>query len=127
MRYTAHFLSRIGLTSDLALEPMAMASWQKNFSEYIFGTNIEYFQRKNNYTTLFSLGGGIFYRWNDAIIADVFFDWQNLRLGVSYDINVSSFRVATHGRGALEISLSYTFRKKSVTRTGKEPCPYDVM
>ena len=127
VRYTTHFISRIGLTSDLALEPMAMASWQKTFSEYIFGTNIEYFQRKNNYTTLFSLGGGIFYRWNDAIIADVFFDWQNLRLGISYDVNVSPFRVATHGRGALEISLSYIFRKKSVTRTGKEPCPYDVM
>ena len=98
VRYTAHFLSRIGLTPDLALEPMAMASWQKTFSEYIFGTNIEYFQRKNNYTTLFSLGGGVFYRWNDAIIADVFFDWQNLRLGVSYDVNISHFRVATHGR-----------------------------
>lgn len=126
-RFTAHFLSRIGLTSNLALEPMAMASWQRTFHEYVFGTNIEYFQRKNNYTTLFSLGGGIFYRWNDAIIADVFFDWQNLRLGVSYDVNISSFRVATHGRGALEISLSYIFRRKSVTRTGKEPCPYDVM
>ncbi len=127
VRYNLHLVSRIGLTSDLAIAPMAMASWQRSFSEYLFGANIEYFRRKNSYTTLFSIGGGILYRWNDAVIADVFFDWQNLRVGVAYDVNVSSFRVATHGRGALEISISYIFRKKSVTRTGKEPCPYDVM
>lgn len=127
VRYTTHFISRIGLSQNLALEPMAMASWQRSFSEYVFGTNIEYFQRKNSYVTLFSIGGGLFYRWNDAVIADVFFDWQNLRVGVCYDVNVSPFRVATHLRGALEISISYIFRKKSVTRSGKEPCPYDVM
>lgn len=127
VRYNMHFLSRIALTPNVSLEPMAVASLQRSFYEVVFGTNVEYFKRKNSYTTLFSLGGGVFYRWNDAVIADVFFDWQNLRVGISYDVNVSSFHVATHGRGALEVSISYIFRKKSVTRTGKEPCPYDVM
>lgn len=127
IRYTAHFLSRIGLSRNLALEPMAYTSWQRNFSEYTFGTNIEYFQRKNSYTTIFSIGGGLLYRWNDAIIADVFFDWQNLRLGVCYDFNISQFLAATHIRGGLEVSLSYTFRRKTITRLGKEPCPYDLM
>ena len=88
---------------------------------------VEYFQRKNSYTTLFSLGAGVFYRWNDAVVADLFFDWQNVRLGVSYDVNISPFVVATKVRGGLEISLTYIFRRKSVTRLGKEPCPYDLM
>lgn len=106
---------------------MIYTSWQRKFSEYTFGTNIEYFQRKNSYTTLFSFGGGLFYRWNDALIADVFFDWQNLRLGICYDMNISPFVNATHVRGAVEVSLSYIFRKKTITRLGKEPCPYDLM
>ncbi len=127
IRYNAHFLSRIGINRDLALEPMIYTSWQRNFSEYTFGTDIEYFQRKNSYTTIFSFGGGLFYRWNDAIIAHLFFDWQNLRLGVSYDFNTSQFVTATHVRGGLEISLLYIFRKKTITRLGKEPCPYDLM
>lgn len=127
IRYNAHFISRIGLTRDLSLEPMIYTSWQRKFSEYTFGTNIEYFQRKNSYTTLFSFGGGLFYRWNDALIADVFFDWQNLRLGICYDMNISPFVNATHVRGAVEVSLSYIFRKKTITRLGKEPCPYDLM
>ncbi len=127
IRYNAHFFSRIMLTRDLALQPMVYTSWQRKFSEYTFGTNIEYFQRKNSYTTVFSFGGGLFYRWNDALIANFFFDWQNLRLGVSYDLNTSPFVTATHVRGGFEITLSYIFRKKRVTRIGKEPCPYDLM
>ncbi|MBO7446005.1 MAG: PorP/SprF family type IX secretion system membrane protein [Bacteroidales bacterium] len=127
LRWTTHALARISLSSNLALEPSLYMSWQRRFSEYTFGTNIEYFQKKNSYTTLFSLGGGIFYRWNDALILDGFFDWQNLRIGISYDVNVSRFFTATSGRGALEVSITYIFRKKRITRIGKEPCPYDLM
>jgi len=127
IRYNAHFFSRIALTRNLDLKPAALASVQRQFSEFIFGSNIEYSQRRSSYSTLFSLGGGLFYRWNDALVMDIFFDWQNLRLGISYDINISSFVVATHARGGMEVSLSYIFRKKTITRLGKEPCPYDLM
>jgi len=127
IKYNVHFLSRIGLTSDLALEPLFYGSWQGRFQEYTFGSNVEYFQRKNSYTTLFSVGGGLFYRWNDAIVLDVFFNWQNVRLGVSYDLNVSQFVAATHARGGIELTLSYIFKRKTIKRIGKEPCPYDLM
>lgn len=127
IRYTAEFISRIMLTNNLTLKPMILTSFQRKFSECLFGSNIEYHQKKNSYSTIFSLGGGLFYRWNDALIMDFFFDWQNLRLGVGYDINISKFVVATQARGGLEVSLSYIFRKKTITRLGKEPCPYDMM
>lgn len=127
VRFTAHFLSRIGLTRELALEPMAYASWQRTFQEYTFGANVEYFKRKNNYTTLFSLGGGLLYRWNDALIANVFFNCYNVRVGVSYDVNVSAFRKATHLRGGLELSLVYILKKNAGNRLNKELCPYELM
>lgn len=127
IKYNLHFLSRIGLARDIALEPLLYASWQREFSEYTFGSNIEFFQRKNSYTTLFSFGGGIFYRWNDAVVANFFFDWQNLRLGISYDLNVSPFVIATHVKGGIEFALSYVFKRKTITRLGKEPCPYNLM
>lgn len=127
VRYSAHFISRIGLSSNLAISPLLYASWQRKFSEYTFGANLEYFQKKNSYTTLFSFGGGLMYRWNDALVADLFFDWQNVRLGISYDINISPFVVATHARGGFEISLLYTLKRKTITRLGKEPCPYNIM
>ena len=127
VKWSTHFFSRIGLTHNLALEPMFYGAWQRKFREYTFGTNLEYFQRKNSYTTLFSFGGGLFYRENDALVVDLFFDWQNLRLGACYDLNVSKFIQATQIRGGFEITLSYIFRRKTITRLGKEPCPYDIM
>jgi len=27
----------------------------------------------------------------------------------------------------MEIAISYIFRKRTITRIGKEPCPYDIM
>lgn len=127
VKWSSHFFARIGIGRDLALEPMLYGAWQRKFYEYTFGTNIEYFQRKNSYTTLFSFGGGLFYRWNDAVIADIFFDWQNLRISACYDFNVSKFIQATKIRGGFEIAISYIFRKKNITRLGKEPCPFDIM
>lgn len=127
MNIAVHFNSSFRLVSDLALQPAVYAEFQKQFYEVVFGANIEYFQMKNSYTTLFSLGGGVFYRWNDAVIVDFFFDWQNLRLGVSYDVTVSTLIKGNKGRGGLEFSLNYTFKRKKITKMGKEPCPYDIM
>lgn len=127
IRLSTHFLSRIELTRHLALRPLAMFSWQNKFSEYLFGCNAEYLKKKGSYMTVFSAGGGLFCRWGDAVILHGFFDWQDLRLGLSYDINISPFWHATTFRGALEVSVSYTFKKKTITRLGKEPCPYEMM
>ena len=127
IKYTAHFYSQIALNRELSLSPMLYASWQRTFSEYLFGCNIEYFKKKNSYTTLYTLGGGLFYRWNDALIFNGFVSWQNLRFSLAYDVNVSPFVVATHGRGGVELAISYIFKKRTITRAGKEPCPYDIM
>ena len=127
LKYTAHFYSQIALSRELSLSPMFYASWQRSFSEYLFGCNVEYFKKKNSYTTLYTLGGGMFYRWKDALIINGFISWQNLRFSIAYDVNVSPFVVATHGRGGMELAISYIFKKRTITRIGKEPCPYDIM
>lgn len=43
----------------------------------------------------------------DAIIPTVSVEFRNIRLGVSYDVNISKLQLATQNRGAFEISLSY--------------------
>lgn len=127
LNINAYFLSTIRIVDDVALQPAVYAEVQKQFYEVVFGTNVEYFQMKNSYTTVFSIGGGAFYRWNDALILDFFFEWQRLRLGVSYDITLSSLVPANKARGGLELSLNYIFKRKRVTKLGKEPCPFDIM
>lgn len=51
--------------------------------------------------------GGIFYRWNDAIVPVLKLDLQQLSIGVSYDINVSKLKTASQIRGGAEVTLSY--------------------
>lgn len=54
-----------------------------------------------------AISAGSFYRWSDAIIPVVKFDYFNWGLGVSYDINVSKLSAASQMRGGLELTLSY--------------------
>ena len=94
VKYTAHFYSQIALSREISLSPMFYASWQRSLSEYLFGCNVEYFNKKNSYTTLYTLGGGILYRWNDALVFNGFVSWQNLRFSIAYDVNVSPLSVS---------------------------------
>lgn len=54
------------------------------------------------------LYAGAFYRWNDAVIPVVKIDFNDLTLGVSYDMNVSKLKAASSIRGGFEISLIKT-------------------
>ncbi len=55
----------------------------------------------------FSLSGGAFVRWNDAVIPVVKMDYYNWAIGMSYDVNISKLRTASGARGGFEITLSY--------------------
>lgn len=54
-----------------------------------------------------SIAAGSFYRWNDAIIPVIRFDYYQLGMGISYDINVSKLKTASQMRGGFEVTLSY--------------------
>jgi type IX secretion system PorP/SprF family membrane protein len=50
---------------------------------------------------------GSWYRYGDAIVPYVGFEWSKAQLGFSYDANLSGFSPATNGNGAMEISLIF--------------------
>lgn len=127
MRFTGYVMSRIQWLDFLAFTPSAFATFQGKFSEFTFGSNMEYIVKKNAYTTLATFGAGLFYRWNDALILNVMMDVKNVRFGFSYDFNISTFLPATRVRGGFELSIIYMYKKSSIRKTGREPCPYDIM
>jgi hypothetical protein len=53
----------------------------------------------------FSIGGQ--YRFKDAIIPTVLWQYDNYAIGLSYDINVSSLTPASKRNGGLEVMLRY--------------------
>ena len=73
--------------------------------------------------TIFYLGG--WYRYGDAISPYVGFEWSKMKLGISYDVNVSNFAPATNGNGAYELSLIFNgnINKRMAQPTYNFACP----
>jgi len=81
-------------------------------------------QQKLNSNVFKSIYLGGWLRWNDAGILCFAFDYQNFRIGLSYDVNISSLKVASASRGGLEISLRYIFNSyNSLKIPNKHICP----
>ena len=53
------------------------------------------------------LHGGAYMRLNDAIIPVVKIDMRSLSLAFSYDVNISTLKTITYGRGGFEMSIAY--------------------
>ena len=63
------------------------------------------YDKEYSKASIFYLGS--WYRYNDAIVPYIGFEWSKAQLGVSYDANLSGLSAATNGNGALEISLIF--------------------
>lgn len=75
---------------------------------------------EENYNII--LGG--WYRYNDAIAPYVGLEFQNIRAGISYDINVSKLTSGSNFRGGFEFTLSYIFTQDANANLMKQTlCP----
>ncbi len=64
---------------------------------------------------------GSWFRFNDAIIPYFALEFSGIRLGASYDVNVSSLKTASQSRGGFEFSIIYIHRAAEGGRG--IPCP----
>ncbi|MEI8058630.1 MAG: PorP/SprF family type IX secretion system membrane protein [Ferruginibacter sp.] len=63
---------------------------------------------------------GSWIRFNDAVVPYVGLEFGGLRIGASYDLNISGLKAATNTRGGSEISLIYI---KQPAENKGIPCP----
>ena len=63
------------------------------------------------------LHGGLFVRWEDAIIPVIKLDYSGFSFAFSYDVNTSKLRPASLGQGGFELSVSYTGLLSRVSRS----------
>lgn len=109
MKTTVHGGMRIGLSDSWNLIPSAIFLLQGENQEINAGLTAE--TKVGDVTHIF-FGG--YYRVNDAAIAILGGEYKKVRLGFSYDVNISSLQSASNNQGGFEISLQYTglFPKK---------------
>ncbi|HXS36787.1 MAG TPA: PorP/SprF family type IX secretion system membrane protein [Flavipsychrobacter sp.] len=109
-RQTAFVGGSFELNEDIVLYASGLYQTQASATEVLAGAAVGFvlnpghdpeFQKN----TILYLGG--WYRYQDAISPYVGFQYAKMQIGVSYDVNVSSFTPATNGQGAFEVSLIY--------------------
>lgn len=67
--------------------------------------------------------GGLFYRYRDAIIPYMGFQYLHYQIGITYDINISKYVPASNLRGGFEVYLSYQWKPFKRMKPQKIPCP----
>ena len=100
------------LNKHYAIEPKIFVVQKGGAMEITAGSVVRYVTGEHslytNATRPSSISMGCFYRYNDAVIASLFYDYhRSLSVGVSYDLNISALRAVTALRGGIEISLIF--------------------
>jgi len=103
----------------------ALYNRQATASELVFGTALELSASTdetkpvNIYLGTWARIGNV----SDALLPYVGMDYGSFNLGISYDVNVSAFKVASQSQGGIEVSLIYIFKKSIDGGQGKVRCP----
>jgi type IX secretion system PorP/SprF family membrane protein len=99
-------------------------SFQGSFKETIGGALYSYKLGGDPENALYTVHGGAFLRWKDALIPVIKLDVNNLSMALSYDINVSQLKTASMARGGFELSLVYVaFLDRDNSSRDKVLCP----
>lgn len=116
-RYSFYFGGQTELNPNIALFGSALWQQQGAAREILIGgatgfiLNPDHREEVGN-TTLYL---GLWYRFNDALVPYVGFEWTSFQLGFSYDVTVSNAANMTQNQSAYEVSLIYhgVFNKKT--------------
>ena len=118
-RITLHGGGSIPVADALTLNASFIYQSQSKASETTLGGALAY-NLNGDEVNPSSIFVGSWLRLNDALIPYVGLEVGGLRIGASYDVNVSSLKTATASRGGSEFSLIYIKRKAD---TKGIPCP----
>ena len=98
---------RFGVTPASYLTIQADHSRQGKFQETIAGALYGVKIGDDWDKPLYTLHGGAFLRWEDALIPVIKLDYNPFSVSFSYDVNLSKLKTSSYGRGGFEISISY--------------------
>ena len=121
IRKVFHISYAFPISTNLSLMPKILIHEQIKASEYIGGT---YFiaMLPPNSPNIQSVFAGVLGRFGvngnlDAIMGVVGINYERWDFGISYDINTSSLKTSTQGRGAIELSIIFWNGQVRTNRT----------
>ena len=119
-RISIHGGGSFPLSEQLTVHTSLIHQMQNKSSETIAGAALSVNLNPGEETSNSSIYIGSWVRFNDAVIPYVGLEFGGLRIGASYDFNISSLKAATASRGGSEFSI--IFIKRPAEYKGI-PCP----
>jgi type IX secretion system PorP/SprF family membrane protein len=108
----------VGVQTTLHLS--GLFSTQAGATETLIGGAMQFMAGDPESENPTSFYGGAWMRFGDALIPYLGLEFNDLRVGATYDINISDLKTASESRGGIEISLIYIMKHPD----GKfVPCP----
>jgi type IX secretion system PorP/SprF family membrane protein len=106
-KWTASAGFRFGVNEYSYVSILADYSIQEKYQETVMGAlyGLKIGPEVDN--PQYTIHGGAFLRWSDALIPVVKLDYSKFSVAFSYDINISKLKPYSYGRGGYEISVSY--------------------
>ncbi|MFM9021222.1 MAG: PorP/SprF family type IX secretion system membrane protein [Sediminibacterium sp.] len=108
-RTTIHGGAYFPISPNATFHTSAIYMMQAGASETVVGGAIQLTANPDVEKPV-SLYAGSWVRFNDALIPYLGLEFNDLRIGVSYDLNTSTLRTASLNRGGMEVSLIYVRR-----------------
>mgnify|MGYP006085037405 FL=1 len=111
-RMTFHANMEFGKpNTNLTLIPSVLVNLQNKQLEAIIGSDFRYLLQEGSKQTGFvqevAITIGAHYRYADALIAKLMFEYSNYSVGFSYDVNVSKLSAASNFLGGFELALKF--------------------
>lgn len=103
MRIAFHAGASIIVADNLSISPNLLFMQQGNATEKMMGLYTQYVATEST-----DLLAGVNYRVGDAVSPFFGVGFQQVVLGISYDVNVSTLGKSVHGTNSMELSLTYT-------------------
>jgi len=122
VRYNVHLSIDYPIHNDWDIVFSTFRGMQANYRETILGASGRYIleKRAGLYRTVF---GGMYYRTKDAGYLLAGMDYDQWRVGISYDINLSNLKPASQSRGGFEFSVVYILARPKINSAFKRICP----
>jgi type IX secretion system PorP/SprF family membrane protein len=123
-KWTASAGFRFGVTEFSYVSIMADYSTQEKYQETVLGAlyGIKIGPELEN--PRYTIHGGAFMRWSDAIIPVIKLDYSGFSFAFSYDVNISKLKPYSNSRGGYELSLSYIgFTDRDNSSLNAVKCP----
>jgi type IX secretion system PorP/SprF family membrane protein len=115
---------RFGVTESSYFTLQGDQSFQGGFSETIAGVLYGLKFGEDFDHPDYTVHGGAFLRWNDALIPVIKIEYNPFAVAFSYDVNISKLKPSSYGRGGFEISVSYIgFVNKASSSINFSHCP----